>query len=216
MLGYDTENGRYSVRMNFWLPLQEQPNFLTPSERFFSYNYPHDHNFSFLTVGAYGPGYDTLIAEYDKSNTVGYHNESVELNNLRRETLTPGKVMFYEGSKDIHTQLPPNKFSVSINLLLHKIADRETPQFKFDIEQGKIVKEENIPGMSWPMVRKLINFIPPQNLEKFLLKTLTENKNYKVRGEAMKMYLERGFCSHFIDGEINKPNNAYARYLLDT
>lgn len=50
----------------------------------FSYDLAHDHNFSFLTVGYSGPGYETDIYEYDYDQVEGYLGEKVEIRFLEK------------------------------------------------------------------------------------------------------------------------------------
>ena len=45
----------------------------------FFYHVPHDHNFSFLTVGYLGPGYWSEYYEYDYGEVVGMPGEKVDL-----------------------------------------------------------------------------------------------------------------------------------------
>ena len=60
--------------------------------------FPHDHDFSFLTVGYWGSGYATSIWEYDSQKVVGRITEPVDLTFLEHTTLPRGKVMFYRAS----------------------------------------------------------------------------------------------------------------------
>ena len=48
-------NGRYVLRANLW-PAAQDTVVRTSGPTPFSYDLPHDHNFSFLTVGYLGPG----------------------------------------------------------------------------------------------------------------------------------------------------------------
>jgi hypothetical protein len=106
----------FLVRANIWMP----PSSLTAGEEqaLHSYETPHDHNFSFLTVGHLGPGYATTIWEYDPTAVDGHPGEPVDLTYLEHTTLPPGKIMYYRASRDIHTQHHPTELSVSLNLLL--------------------------------------------------------------------------------------------------
>jgi hypothetical protein len=106
------------LRANIWMPL---PELRLPTDRgnyLFSYQIPHDHNFSFLTIGYWGPGYETTIFEYDRRRVAGLAGEHVDLRFLERTTLPEKKVMFYRALRDVHSQEPPSEFSISLNLVL--------------------------------------------------------------------------------------------------
>ena len=53
----------------------------------FFYHIPHDHNFSFLTVGYIGPGYWSDYYEYDHDSVLGAPGEEAAQPPLRRRTL---------------------------------------------------------------------------------------------------------------------------------
>jgi hypothetical protein len=128
----------FRLRANMWPPcLGENP---TEWEKtLFAYMMPHDHNADFLTVGYWGPGYETDIYEYDPAQTLGYDGERVDIQFLERTRLTDGKVMFYRANRDIHTQIPAREFSISINLLsADPEAVKSTKQYWFDVERGVI------------------------------------------------------------------------------
>ena len=78
---------------------------------------PHDHNFSFLTVGYLGPGYWSEYYEYDYAAVVGLPGEKVDLRFIEKARLEQGKVMLYRAASDVHNQLPADEMSVSINIM---------------------------------------------------------------------------------------------------
>jgi hypothetical protein len=120
----------FFVRVCVWEPLRKRP-----GETLFFYESAHDHNFSFMTVGYHGSGYRTEIAEYDPATLLGYVDEPVPMRFLEETTLPLGKVMFFRQSIDIHTQLPPEELSISINVL--KRPGNERPdQYFFDMQRG--------------------------------------------------------------------------------
>jgi hypothetical protein len=126
----------FVVRANLWLP----PSGFGQQQESISdlnvYQLPHDHDFSFLTVGYWGSGYSTSIYEYDGRTVDGEVGEQVELRFLEHTTLPVGKVMYYRASTDIHTQEYPVEPSLSLNLLI--VPDRPRPQYTFDVEAGTV------------------------------------------------------------------------------
>lgn len=136
ILGND---GPVSVRMNLWPTIATDERRRKVQSNVYSYFDTHDHNFTFMTVGYFGPGYGTRLYEYDQSKVIGYPGEKVDIRFLEETTLPVGKVMLYRPGCDIHTQLPPSEFSMSLNLMvvdLHRESLRD--QYYFDIERSCI------------------------------------------------------------------------------
>ncbi len=126
----------FSVRANMWLP--PSPSDDGWEDHLYAYGLAHDHNFSFLTVGYYGSGYQTRIYEYDHDDVIGYPGEPVDLQFLERTSLPKGKVMYYRASTDVHTQEHPDEFSVSVNLLIVGAGVRKANQYTFDLETSTV------------------------------------------------------------------------------
>jgi hypothetical protein len=128
--------GPICIRANVWVP----PGDVAASRRWQanirSYLTPHDHPFSFVTVGYLGPGYATTIFEYDRTRMRGELGEKVVLQPLESTTLPEGKVMLYRASKDVHYQAHPEKFSISLNLMVFPRENRD--QYGFDVARSRI------------------------------------------------------------------------------
>ena len=126
---------KYYIRANVW-PANNIQDYRV--DELYSTLIAHDHNFSFLTVGYLGKGYETEIWEYDYSSVAGYVGEKVDMRFLERTFLPVGKVMYYRESTDIHTQFPAKEFSVSLNIIpLTRSACRKE-QFWFDMNKKTI------------------------------------------------------------------------------
>jgi hypothetical protein len=132
------ESAPFIVRANIWTPLDASPARREQQERLFLYSVAHDHNFDLLTVGHHGPGYETDLYEYDRASVVGLPGESVDLVSHGRERLGLGSVMFYRAMRDVHAQLPPEAFSISINLMGGSRALSLEEQYFFDVEKRAI------------------------------------------------------------------------------
>jgi hypothetical protein len=128
--------GSLCVRANVWAP----PSSVAADGRWHanmaSYLTPHDHPFSFATVGYLGPGYTTTIFEYDRSTITGQLGEHVALRLLETTTLPEGKVMIYRACKDVHYQAHPDRFSISLNLIVYPKTVVE--QYAFDIARSRV------------------------------------------------------------------------------
>jgi hypothetical protein len=128
----------FYIRANMWLPLAALPQDREWQDKLFFYRVPHDHNFSFLTVGHIGSGYETTIWEYDRDGLKGEPGEHVALRLLERTVLEKGKVMLYRACRDIHSQEHPRDCSISINLIASPPEVLQTTQYMFDTDAGTI------------------------------------------------------------------------------
>jgi len=132
-------NGRTVLRANFW-PAVADPVVRASGPGAFYYDLPHDHNFPFLTWGYLGPGYWSDYYEYDVAALAGVPGEDARLRFIERARLEPGRLMLYRTRRDIHVQLPPDAFSVSLNILGADPAQPWLEQYRFDISRGVIAE----------------------------------------------------------------------------
>lgn len=130
----------FVVRANFWTPRPEGARERLIQERVNNgYWLAHDHNFSFLTVGYWGPGYETEIYAVDPGSFRGEAGEEVDLVPLERTSLPVGKVMYYHARRDVHVQHYPPALSVSLNLLLFRQHTILESQYYFDLERRRVI-----------------------------------------------------------------------------
>jgi len=122
---------KYFIRANFW-PSPKDSVFKASGTSPFFYGVPHDHNFSFLTVGYLGPGYWSEYYEYNYEDVVGLPGEKVDLRFIEKAKLDPGKVMLYRAHRDVHNQLPADEMSVSINIMEASPKLPYLAQYRFD------------------------------------------------------------------------------------
>ncbi|TCP65060.1 hypothetical protein [Sphingomonas sp. PP-CE-1G-424] len=135
MLG-SAKNGALLVRANLWKVPKQRAGSALYENNLYSYHLPHDHNFDFLTVGFFGPGYVTDLYTYDYEMAKSRLGVPTDFKFQERTDLPVGKVMLYEKSKDVHTQHHPVSPSISINLLAITEEQTTRQQFFFDVEQG--------------------------------------------------------------------------------
>ncbi|HEX8641307.1 MAG TPA: transposase [Allosphingosinicella sp.] len=128
----------FGIRANLWPAMRANPYLHAGTDHPFFYGVPHDHNFSFLTVGYLGPGYWSDYYEYDYGKVVGYPGEKVDLRFVERSRLELGKVMLYRAHRDVHLQHPGDSLSVSLNIMeiAHNSPFRD--QYLFDVGSGRI------------------------------------------------------------------------------
>ena len=128
---------KYFIRANFW-PSERDSVFKASGNSPFFYHVPHDHNFSFLTVGYSGPGYWSEYYEYDYASVVGLPGEKVDLRFVEKSRLEQGKVMLYRAHRDVHNQLPADDMSVSINIMEASNRLPFLDQYRFDVKRCEI------------------------------------------------------------------------------
>lgn len=134
----------FFLRANIWTPLKLEKTFRSQEERVFSYRNTHDHNFTFMTVGYFGPGYETDLYCYDPTKVHGYVGEAVDLEYVGRTMLPQGRVMVYRNKVDVHTQFPPETLSISLNVMITNERPDHDDQYFFDPESGRIIEMPQI------------------------------------------------------------------------
>lgn len=131
--------GRYVLRANFWPALADSVVRASGGAAFF-YGHAHDHNFTFVTHGYLGPGYWSDYWERDPKAVIGVPGEAAGLRATGRQRLEPGRLMLYRARRDVHRQLPPDSFSVSLNILAYDPAQPWIEQYRFDVEHRTIAE----------------------------------------------------------------------------
>lgn len=130
--------GQFFIRANLW-PSADEHMTRASGEASFAIGLPHDHNFSFLTLGYFGPGYWSDYYEYDYADVTGYRGESVpSLRFVERSRLEPGKLMLYRAHLDVHAQDLADSLSVSLNIMHTQGAQSWLDQYCFDLERREI------------------------------------------------------------------------------
>lgn len=143
--------GEFFLRANIW-PSPDEYMFRASGGGAFVYELPHDHNFDFLTVGYFGPGYWSDYWEYDYEALAGAIGEKAGLRYVERARLEPGKLMHYRAHRDVHSQLPPDALSVSLNVMHAGGAQGCLDQYRFDVEKDEIAAVLS-PGASEAFLR---------------------------------------------------------------
>ncbi len=128
---------KYFIRANFW-PSERDSIVKSSGVSPFFYHVPHDHNFSFLTVGYMGPGYWSDYYEYDYDKVAGYPGEKVDLRFIEKSRLEEGKVMLYRAHRDVHDQLPADEMSISLNIMEASLRQPFLNQYRFDVKKCEV------------------------------------------------------------------------------
>ena len=130
---------KYFIRANFWPSPRDSVYKMSGGSPFF-YHVPHDHNFSFLTVGYLGSGYWSEYYEYDYSRVTGVPREKVDLRFIEKARLEQGKIMLYRAHRDVHNQLPADDLSVSINIMEASPRLPFLAQYEFDVKNCEVAR----------------------------------------------------------------------------
>lgn len=125
------------IRANVWTPLKQAGALRKNEERVYSYDTAHDHNFHFLTIGYFGPGYRTHIVQIDPSELSGGIGDSARILASEVTDLPKGKIMLYTAHSDVHRQAPPDELSISINVLFNNPDSINKCQYNFVIEEER-------------------------------------------------------------------------------
>ncbi|HET6524743.1 transposase [Sphingopyxis sp.] len=133
----------FYLRANLW-PAATDAVTAASGAAAFSYGVPHDHNFSFLTAGYFGPGYVSDYYDYDPEAVDGRLGEPLNLSFAGRSQLAEGKLMLYRAHRDIHSQLPPERLSISLNIMDEGDHVPWRDQYIVDLEAGTIAKRPTL------------------------------------------------------------------------
>ena len=133
----------FYLRANLW-PAATDAVTAASGPAAFSYGVPHDHNFSFLTAGYFGPGYVSDYYDYDPEAVDGRLGEPLNLSFAGRSQLGEGKMMLYRAHRDIHSQLPPESLSVSLNIMDEGEHIPWRDQYIVDLEAGTIARRPTL------------------------------------------------------------------------
>lgn len=127
----------FFLRANIW-PSADEHAMRASGGATFVYGVPHDHNFDFLTLGYFGPGYWSDYYEYDYAAVGGWRGEPVDLRFVERTRLEEGKILHYRAHRDIHAQHAADALSVSINVVHTGSAQGWLDQYRFDLDGRRV------------------------------------------------------------------------------
>ena len=133
----------FYLRANLW-PSARDAVYSASGPAAFSYGVPHDHNFSFLTAGYFGPGYVSDYYDYDAEAVDGRLGEPLDLQFVERSSLSEGRMMLYRAHRDIHSQFPPDSLSVSLNIMDEDDHIPWRDQYIVDLETGTIARRPTL------------------------------------------------------------------------
>lgn len=155
--------GEVFLRANIW-PSAGEHMVRASGAGSFVYGLPHDHNFDFLTLGYFGPGYWSDYWEYDYERVAGAIGEPAGLRFIERSRLEPGKLLHYRAHRDVHAQHPPDSLSVSLNVMHAGGAQGWLDQYRFDVRRNTVAGVLS-PGASEVFLRLAVGLGAPEALD---------------------------------------------------
>lgn len=129
--------GDFFLRANIW-PSADEHAYRASGADTFVYGLAHDHNFDFLTVGYFGPGYWSDYYTYDHEALDGWIGEKANLHFVERSALSQGRLLHYRAHLDVHRQWPPDSLSVSLNVMHMGAAQGWFDQYLFDVDSDTV------------------------------------------------------------------------------
>lgn len=142
----------FFVRLVMWLPADStgQRSDITDST-------VHDHNFTFMTLGLLGPGYDTEVWQYEYVPDGDQTGKIVEGQRQGILRLEEGRVFLFEKSVDIHSQLSPAAFSISLNVI--ETTNATNMQYDFAVVNEERNRLKAVALLNPPFVQQLCNVL---------------------------------------------------------
>ena len=140
VLGIDKIDDFFSVRAVVW-PSEDDELLQKTGPDLFYYEKAHDHNFSFLTIGYWGPGYvsDYFEVDMDERGANDLHvGQPVNLKHTGLHTLLENKMMLYRAYIDVHSQMYPESMSISLNIIANPPINALTSQYLYDTDLNKV------------------------------------------------------------------------------
>jgi hypothetical protein len=109
-----------------------------PRCRMYREQFAHTHAFALLTYGYFGPGYRTEIFTCDpKELNTAAIGDRLTLGPTRTIQLKPGRILHYPAFRVAHRQLPPDDYSISLNLCVMPSDRTRLKQYR--IRDGRLI-----------------------------------------------------------------------------
>ena len=149
----------------------------------------HSHAFSLLTVGYFGPGYETDVYACDPDAIRaggGRPGQSVDVQFKGRYQLSEGTVMYYPAHRVAHVQHPPASYSISLNLIVKSEADERLDQYFFDLGRRVIAGSLSACNDTWRYLIGLAGELRDVRLAPALDAIASSHGSARVRDHAVE------------------------------
>lgn len=184
--------GKLAVRCNIWIKPTGSREKIAAECRMFSYGLAHNHNFSFLTIGHRGSGYRSELYEVENPESIqGVVGERINMRPKGSVMLPEGTMMLYRSAVDVHTQLPPDELSISLNLLTAAKSNNRVPQYYVDTTTSRIIGFPEVNAASKRLtLLKLAGIVGNQNTLDLLDHVLEKSECFRTRIGAAQACIE--------------------------
>jgi hypothetical protein len=128
-----------------------------------TYRVAHNHAFSLLTVGYWGPGYETDVFECPPQTLADAANGSsaeLGLPFIGRYRLAERTVLHFPAHRIVHVQHPPESYSISLNLVVKRSADDSAEQYFFDVDSRRYRGSTGTTSNAWLRILHLASRLP--------------------------------------------------------
>lgn len=199
----------FTLRGNVWFPRTFDGANQSLEDYVYSYDNCHDHNFEFLTVGYTGPGYRTDLYEYDAATVHGLPGEAVQLTALGEAVLSPGTVLHFRPSVDVHLQKHPDALSISVNLLMPGPGLHHRAQYEFDAQAGTVGKAIYSSSMHYASFAFLAGELGAHDAATRVFDHLVDSPMWQLRHAAGRAQLALGLAdADALDRRLDLPPGA--------
>lgn len=189
----DLGDGHY-LRMVFW-PCPDDEFYARCDNSVFYYGKLHDHNFSFLTVGYDGPGYESDYYEIHQDTSCWHPGATVDLKPVGRKRLAEGQLMFYRRHVDVHSQLPPSANSITINIMSPSSRGPKGSQFIFNESADRV--DQVMQSRFNPIILDMALCIQDDAVHERIEDIATRHPDDYVRYYAFKVLAARSGDGHW-------------------
>lgn len=127
-------SGRFcSLRLNCWYPRSVVAGSAEiEHSRYFSIDVCHNHGFDFFTTCVLGPGYTSRFLRTAQDVEHLEAGDTIDFQDAWTLRLGHGRTVFVPRGSDFHTQLYPDAFSATINLIPHAGYSTDGRQYILD------------------------------------------------------------------------------------
>jgi hypothetical protein len=157
-----------------------------------TYRVAHNHAFSLLTVGYWGPGYQTDIFTCPPETLAKAANGSsaeLDLPFIGRYRLAERTVLHLPAHRIVHVQHPPESYSISLNLVVKRSADDSAEQYFFDVDSRRYRGSTGTTSNAWLRILHLASRLPDPRYDGALMSIAKNHPSLRIRtvaGEALR------------------------------
>ena len=170
----------FMVRAIGWPPAADNPG----AGHNATYRVAHNHAFSLLTVGYWGPGYETDVFACPPETlekTANGSSEELDLPFIGRYQLAERTVLHFPAHRIVHVQHPPASYSISLNLVVKRKADDSAEQYFFDVDRRRYQGSTGTTSNAWLRILHLASRLPDRRYVASLTRIVEDHPSLRIR-----------------------------------